>query len=838
VADLLASVTSRQSVLLALEDIHWADAATLLLLRHLGRSAGDARMLVLATFRDTKADVPADLSEALADLRRSDAVIRMRLTDLSADEVATFVHEAAESDLGADLPELARAISDLTDGNAFLMTELWRSVVEAASVEIADLGSPESVREVVAERLSRVAASTIEVLEVAAVAGPEFRLDLLRRATGLEEHSLLTALEEGVRNGTIDEVPGLGLTYRFTHELVRRALYDRLTASRRAELHLRVGVALEETVTESSGGALAALAHHFAAAGALGDVGRAVDYNRRAAQAAMAALAYDRAAACLETALELGAGNASAQAEMQLELGIACHRAGNSTDALEAFAAAAGIARELGDADTLARAAIWFEEACWLPGLTDRRAVDFLEEAAAALGEADSRLRVSVLSGLARSLVFRGDDDRGAVVRANAVEMARRLGDRRGLAALLARAYWTRGTNTIAEIRDMLTEARDLSEELGDVQIQSEASGWLAFAEIALGDLRAARRELAAYLDIAQQSRQPALLFTAEHMASVIALCEGHLDEAEARAERSREWETFLDSPTLRSASGIHGIQMFSIRREQGRLDELRPLIRGLADRAGEEAPWPPGLVALLVELGMEDEARLELARIRGEGLDRFRDGLWLASVVYLADACAAVADAELAELLVPELEPFAGSPVVVGRAVACYGAADRYLGMLAATLGDADLAERRFEAASELNRRMGADTWLAHTHYQHARLLFARGGAEARGRAAALQADAAERAERIGMPALLDRIRALGAPAPPTVAFPDGLSPREIEIIKLVARGLSNRKIGEELFISEHTAANHIRSILRKTSCANRTEAASYAHRHGFLES
>jgi DNA-binding NarL/FixJ family response regulator len=148
---------------------------------------------------------------------------------------------------------------------------------------------------------------------------------------------------------------------------------------------------------------------------------------------------------------------------------------------------------------------------------------------------------------------------------------------------------------------------------------------------------------------------------------------------------------------------------------------------------------------------------------------------------------------------------------------------------MLATTLGEWELAERHFEAAMELNRRMGATTWLARTAYEYGRMLIARGeGAE---RAEALL----EQARGAGAPALPERIRALASRAADS-ALPDGLSPREVQILAQVARGLSNREIGATLHISEHTAANHIRSILRKTGCANRTEAASYAHAHRLI--
>ncbi len=682
----------------------------------------------------------------------------------------------------------------------------------------------------VSQRVSRLAPSTQEVLEVAGVVGPEFTLEVVRQAAGLDERSLLGALDEGVRSGMIEEIPSAGLAYRFTHELVRRALYDGLSGLRRAEVHLRVGTALEDALGAAPTRGLADVAYHLAAAGALGDAERAIDYNLRAARAAMAVLAFEQAVAHFRTALALGVKDPSEQAEIQLELGTAWHAAGGWADSAEAFTAAADLGRAVGDADMLARAATGLEDACWGLGRSQKAALELLEEASAGLGEEESTLRVGLLSALTRATAYRGDHARAAITHANAIKMARRLGDQRGLATLLARAYSARGTTSLEDIVEMLTEAWALGDELGDLDIQSEARAWRVIAWIALGELEAARRDLAEFLEVADRAKQPFHSFAAEHIGAAIALCEGHLEEAEARAERSREFARLLSG---RDPSATHGIQMFSIRREQGRLAELAPVVRLLADGDGSTAAWRPGLVALLVDLRMDDEARHELARIRAHGLDPFREALWLASLTYLTDACAAVGDEKLAALVRPELEPYAGTVVVVGYGVACYGAADRYLGMLEATLGDWESAEAHFHSALDLNRRMGATTWLAHTAYECGRMLHTRGRAEDASRAGSMLAEASALAERIGMPALIARVAELGSlmvPAP----LPDGLSPREVDILRLVARGLSNRQIGDELFISAHTAANHIRSILRKTSCANRTEAATYAHRHG----
>ncbi len=837
VADLLAGVTRHRPALLVLEDGHWADAPTLLLLRHLARASG-ARMLLLATFRDAEADVPHGLAETLADLRRFD-VVRLRLGGFSNDEVAELVRRAAGGEHGTGPHRLAQEIRQLTEGNAFLVCELWRALIETGAVELAggairvhrapgELGSPDSVREVVSLRLARLAARTTDLLELAATAGTEFELDVVRRASGLADAELLAALDEAARSGMIEAVPSRGLACRFAHELVRRALYDRLTGPRRAELHLRVGEALEAAEPRSAR-ALVDLAHHFAAAAPFGDPERAVSYNVLAARAAGAALAFDEAAERLRTALELGGGGLAERPETVLELGEASHRAGNALDALAAFNEAAQIARENGDARLLARAAIGHEEACWRPGMADQGAIELLEEAATALGQEDSGLRVGLLGGLARALDFQGAHERAVVIRTSAIAMARRLDDRAGLATVLMRSYWSHGATSLEAILEMVTEARDIGGELGDTEILAEAMAWRVPALVAVCDLESARREVTVLRDTAERTAQPFMLHVAEHYGSAIALCDGRLQTAEALARRSHEWGRLL---TGRDPSGVYGIQMFSVRRELGRLAELAPAVRVLAGDPSRDGPWRPGLVALLAELGMKAEAQHELARLTAEGLEPLRASLWLASLVYLTDACSALGDADAAALVYPELAPFAGANVMIGHLVACYGAADRYLGMHAATLGEHAAAEAHFERALELNRRMGADTWVAHTAYEYGRLLLT-ARPDGRGRAGALLGEAAALAGRIGMPALLARIRALDASAPGT-ALPDGLSPREAQVLRLVAQGLSNRALGAALSISEHTAANHIRSILRKTGCANRTEAATYAHRHG----
>ncbi len=842
VTDLLTSVSRRQPLLLVLEDGHWSDTPTLLLLRHVGRAAGDARMLVLATFRDTEADVPAELSETLVDLRRSEAVTRIPIGGLTSDEIADFVRGVSGGG-GSDLPELARAIAELTGGNPFLVTELWRTIETGAfslapagvrlTSPLAEVATPASVREVVSQRLNRLAPSTAELLELAAVVGPIFKLRVLEHASPGGGRELIAGLDEAVHAGIVEEVSSTDLSYRFTHELVRRAVLDRLGAVRRAQLHLAVGEALELAYEDEIDRVLADLAHHYTAAAPIAGAQRAIAYNLRAAASDDSALAFEEAAARLETAIDLGIDDPRARGETLLRLGNVRYRGGKYPDALTAYRAAAGIARSLGDAELLARAAIGFEEACWRPAIVDEGALELLEEAVAALGEGDSPLRVLVLAGLSRANVDQGDHARGALVRESAIEMARRVGEKRSLAQVLVLGHRARGTSTLEELLDQLTEARDIGEELGDSEMIAQAMGWRVPTYMALSDLGSARRETLELLAVGGRVGRPFMLHIAEQYRAAIALSEGDLEEAEEAGERSHEWSRLLAG---RDASGVYGIQMFSVRREQGRLAELAPVVRVLAagDRAGA---WRPGLAAMLAELGMEGDVRRELAGIAREGLEPLRESLWLASLTYLTDASAAVGDEATATLVYPHLEAHAGTNVMIGYGVVCYGAADRYLGMLARTLGDWDRAEAHFEEALELNGRMGAATWLARTEFEYGRMLLARGPARDRTRAEALLAEAARRSERIGMRTLRARIGGGGLPVGVGSSLPDGLSGREGQILRLLAQGLSNRQIGRELFISEHTVANHVRSILRKTGCANRTEAASYAHLQGLVE-
>jgi DNA-binding CsgD family transcriptional regulator len=353
-----------------------------------------------------------------------------------------------------------------------------------------------------------------------------------------------------------------------------------------------------------------------------------------------------------------------------------------------------------------------------------------------------------------------------------------------------------------------------------------------------LGDVGLRATEFDAYVRLADEVGQPFFQYVGVSSRAMLALFHGQFDESERHAKAALEFGKRM--PSL-DAVGVYGVQMFSLRREQGRLAELAPLVEHFVRATPAAATWRPGLAVIYAELERKDAARAEFEALAAddfEGLER--DARWLMCIAYLADVCAFLRDAARAGTLYRLLTPFDGHNIVVGPNIACYGAAARHLGMLAGVMERWTDSERHFEAALEMNGRQAARPWLAHTQHQFAAMLLARGRGEDRARAAGLLDEAFAAGQALGMRALAERAAALREqPLPPAGkdAYPAGLSRREVEVLRLVAAGKGNREIAARLFVSPNTVANHVRSILTKTNTANRTEAAAFAVRQALFD-
>jgi DNA-binding SARP family transcriptional activator/tetratricopeptide (TPR) repeat protein len=475
VVELLTGLGRRQPLLLVADDLHWADGETLHLLRRLGSTAPEDRWLLVAAYRSEESE--GELIDTLADLGRRAGVTRLTLGNLDHADVGEFVRLSTEAEA---TPELVSALGELTDGTPLLLCELWRDLSEGGGVEVTDavrltrpaaeLRGPDPVRELVRQRLSRLDPGTVDLLELSAAAGPRFELRLLAKAAGVDPAALAGPAGEAVRSGLVERFPEPAHAHRFTHELVRRAVYDRITDLHRAELHLRLGEALERAHAADPVAILPELAHHFTLAAPLAGVERAIVYNLRAAEAATAAAAHGEAADRFAAALGLGIDDPGDRVRVQVALARALRQTARNAEAAALFSDAYVAATMLGERGLAARALVGSSELRLNsdPDVGAAEIVPIVEAAIRALRELDDELGLAQAERLLGVALDRDGREQAAVAAfERALVHAEAAGDRyarRFTVRSLAENYWRRATrveDAIVRLEQLRAASRD-----------------------------------------------------------------------------------------------------------------------------------------------------------------------------------------------------------------------------------------------------------------------------------------------------------------------------------------------------------------------------------------
>jgi tetratricopeptide (TPR) repeat protein len=365
-----------------------------------------------------------------------------------------------------------------------------------------------------------------------------------------------------------------------------------------------------------------------------------------------------------------------------------------------------------------------------------------------------------VLSALGRALFTLGDLERASALTAKAVAVARHCGDKGALYYALSRRNIAAVGNpcpasSFQERRSRLDEELALIDETGrpemiygfvPVASYLEMGGYAGFA--------ASLIRLREYSSKHRISTYEYGLTSADAMRAILL---GEFAEGERLAARALDIGELVQGEL---ATGVYGVQMFTIRREQGRLAEVAPLFRRFLDENPRDAAWRPGLALIASDLGFAEAARKAFAEMAAAGFRFPADAKRSLTLSYLAEVCTRLDDALEAERLYEQLLPYRDNAILAPIVTVCCGAAGRYLGMLAGVMGEWTAAEEHFEAALEIDERLHAWPWLAHTKHEFALALTARGRAVDQNRAEALFAAAAASAERIGMPALQQKIR------------------------------------------------------------------------------
>jgi DNA-binding SARP family transcriptional activator len=764
-AALLAEIAGAAPLLVVLDDLHWADLPTLQLVGHLVRAPAPERALFLATTR--AGEESEALTALLAGLRRERALQRLELGGLDVEETGALV--SALGGRPASPAFLAQLHGD-TEGNPFFIEEVVRHLADPSgalggTVALDEAGVPEGVREVTGRRLARLGQPARDMLATAAVIGREFDFDVLEEVGPLRGDALVAALEEAVDALVLREDAERVGRYAFGHALMRATLYDGLSALRRARLHSRAGEALIARRGAELDPHLGQLAHHFALAAPVDRPERAVDFALAAGRRADRLLAWEEAAGHYEAALRArelaGASDDRLHCELLLALGSSQERAG-SAEMRATFSAAAATARSLADAGLLGRAALGYAGRWSQLGRVEEDVAALLQEALGALGDEDTPLRARLLARLALELYYAGAPQRRLALSAEAVAIARRLGDPLTLATCLdARHYALWRPENVPERLAVAAELRRIAEAVGDPELELEGAGWTVVDLLELGDVAGADIQIAAASRLAAALHRPLYEWWTALFRCTRAQIDGRFEEAERLAQEAL---AIGQRGQAENAGHTFAQAMFNIRREQGRLAEVEEYVHGFIAMYPAVPAWRCSLALMYLELGRDDAARGEFESLARAGFDALpRDAQWLIAMTLLAEVCGRLGDTARAAELYEPLLPYAGRNVIVGRATTCNGSASRPLGILAAAKAEWEAAERHFANALAMHLEMGAPPLVARTQVSWAEMELARGEPEAARRRLA---EAIVTADALGMRALGERARALVAGA------------------------------------------------------------------------
>ena len=761
VSGFLAAASASRPLVIVLDDLHWADEPSLLLLQFLARSLGDARLLVIGTYRDVELGRHHPLSQMLGEISGAGQASRVSLHGLSDEEVGRYIEMTAGSKPSA---ELVRTVHDQTEGNPFFLAEVVRLLAAEgtlADAATATMAIPQGVRDVVGRRLDRLSPQANEALAAAAAIGRDFDAGVLTRVAGADSEAVETALAGAVSAQLLGPTDDAG-RYRFSHALVRETLYEELSAAQRPALHRRIAETLEELYSPDPDRLerrLAEVAHHYLEGAAGGDAEKAVDYAVRAARSATAGLGHEEAAELYERALEtleLCDRDERREAELLLALGEAQTKAGKMTEARGTLDRAADASLELDATDLLVRSGIGLAYVGEV-GTAHEHTIEVIEAALDRIGDGDGADRARLCAWLAQEYIWT-DQQHARELFDGAVAMARRLGDDRTLAFTLSRgAFIDLDPHAAERLVEEQSEVLELARRAGDRELELRSYVLRLSAYLVLGDLPAVDRDLEAYARLAAELRQPQHLWHVPMLRGMRATIDGRFAEAERFAEEARIGGERAQEPL--------GQQFFAIQaalryRLQGRTEEIAPAVAALAARYPAIAAWRIANAVTLSDLGQLDEARLEFERVAAQGFENIPTivGQWLAAIALLCQIAATIEDGERASQLHDMLEPFRGQTVIAGRAAACWGPVSRYLGITSAAAGELDRAVEELEDAVTLCERMGDRPFLTQTNLNLATVLLERDGGGDRDRALALLDRCLDVSQELGMRAISEQ--------------------------------------------------------------------------------
>jgi tetratricopeptide (TPR) repeat protein len=647
----------------------------------------------------------------------------------------------------------ARTLHQHTEGNPFFVEEILRLLIEegviyhdggrwTARSTPEEMPIPGGAREILFRRLAHVSDDCRDILSLASVIGRKFELESLIHLSTETIERTCELLDEAVGARVIERLRGPVRDYVFCQAMVRDLLYESLPTLTRAGLHGRFAEHMETIHEADLDHHASSLAHHFLRTADPEALAKAHEYALRAATRAAALMAHEEAARHYETALQalpsLSNGNMAKRFETLLKAAASWWRAADGGRARRVALEATEIARSRGDTVDSARAALAY--AGQLPGfgaiVCDPTVVHLLEEALVGLADTESGLQALLMGRLAEEITFSDERERRSLLGKQAVEVARRSGDPSVLASVLKNRQWALWTPENVEGRlEQADEVIRLAGATHDKSMAFEGHLFRCLAKLELAAMPAVQEEMAACSRIAYELRQPYSLWLVTVARACIAFSQGRLHQIEDLAHQALELGEQAQNP---NAALFHDVQLAHLYWLRGQFAELAQI----AQKIGSEYPrlnsaLQCALAAIFSEQGLTDMAREQFESLAVDDFKRLpRDVTWAMSLTLLAVACAFLGDTKRASRLYELLRPFEHRVVVLAPVVP-WGPSCHYLGLLAATMGDAGLARRHYDDALAMSTRLGMAQWLARTQLAYAELLLS-------------QPDATERAQTL----------------------------------------------------------------------------------------
>lgn len=760
-------------LLIVLDDLHAADLPSLHFLDIFARSLREAHVLVVGTYRDNELQRVAERSVQWQSIARQGQILP--LGGLSRTDVAKMVRALLPH---SPTEEVLASICTRSEGNPLFVDGLVRLLSnEPRGSMTAQV--PAAVRDVIRASLRRLSPGCRQLLDLLCVIGRESETALLLAASNLEAEQLFERAAEACAAGLLDPLADSPTVVRFRHVLNRDVIYQEIPVNERIRCHRSVGEALERVHAGELDRFAAELAHHFTHAAIAGACDKAVLYGKRAAERATAQLAYEEAVRHYRRVVDVLSlapeRDLMALGKTYLALG-SVEAAAADAAARDSLRHAADIARVLitshgAKAEALLAQAVIAvaERGLGMPQPSpDPEIRAGLNESLRAIGDRHPALRSRLIALLAMEHSLDEQSHICMQGSAEAVDLARRVGEPAVLAAALrARHFVLWRRHTVSECVEVATEIVDLAQRCADPELEAQGRAWLLIDHMTAGELGRFDAELGRFAQVAGSLRQPRFSWMLATAEALRALWKGQWQEAERHAVHALALgERTGDG----NATVPPWVQMFLIRRERDSLAEEEIKARFFVERF-PASPTPRCFLALvLADLGRHDESGIELERLAAEGFANLKREQRIGLLPLLAEICAMVGDARRAEALYSQLLPHAHLNMQLGPA-GFLGSAERYLALLAETMGRGSDAVLHAEAALRENIRMGSDVWIAWSQLDLARLLMSQGTTPAAAeRARQLLHAAKNTAERLSMTRLCQRLAKMGRQSSPEI--------------------------------------------------------------------